>query len=567
LCTSCQAPGTQALPEPGTAHDDTLGSASRALCDLLKEIPAFSVGAVKIDKPTCSYTDFDNLYYLGSITTSLILPLPGGHTPPVRPAPQPQRPAAMADALYCALQGADGATADGTFGTAVGTFGVQSRLAVTTKDAPGRHVAAQRLGRLFAFGVGMDLESQDVNATFPIESAGATVFLRQAGYYMDLTTSTAAWQMGGGGTIPVVPPLSLHLQFGQSGNFGGENNDAIAFSPRAGANQPNPDLSWQHLVDGCNACRAGGAVFCDCPSAAETTAHNQTANFTDAQYRNLSDRVLPYVAQTGGVTGNYVYRDASKNWFHFGQPDGAITGPQDPVGKGHPTTNFDLQFGLDYDIIALILDLGVDYRSGFELVQGSEFENEFKNHYATVGTALDAEGHAKLGAHLIVRNPFPFGPSVLIDETFSIFENSHASHTQPSAVRYDYAQGYPFATYATPAGPAGNAEAARMACLAAPPVHNPPVAPQSPQQFVQMAANEAHQQLYPCHVKLCAPQPNVEYYGKERDCEWNRQAQRLDCRDTGVSCRLCQQSVELCDAAGNVYQPLATARIFPCPIQ
>jgi hypothetical protein len=538
-------------------------SAGQVVCDLMNSLPGGNIGGVAIDKPTCGFTNYDNFYYLGSYSRPILVQ-PG--TPPPS-----QRAQAMSDALFCALK--DSATAsngngsaDGTVGTPVGRFGIQSSIAVPKYDAGARQVVGQRIGTLYLFGVGMNIEDQDYVATFPTErTGGGGIFsLPHTGYYMDLQSSTTTWHLGGHGSIGL---FTLGLEFGQNGYFASMNNNAIALSPQDGNNRFDPELSWDHWQQGCNACKASGALFCDCPGSGDVAQHNAYANWTDAQFRNLSDGTLPYWGTSGGVSGNFVYRNSTKNWMQLGfanggsgiQNDGNDADPTHNAAN-NPSTHLGFTFALDYDIIDLSLALNVNFRSGMELTQADHFTNEFKNHYADVGTRLDAESSIGLTGRLTIANPFPFGPDYLVDETLTILDPTHVKKEDDklvTTISYDYTQGFPFSTYVTPAGDqSANAQAAHDACVAVPAVNNPPVAPGNPDTLLSQAASAAQQNMWPCHVKLCKAGGDGYRVGTLETCEWNKSTHKLDCVQTTQTCNVCSDSrADVCFADGSFVSP------------
>src|SRR5262249_7650287 len=148
-----------------------------------------------------------------------------------------QRAQAMSDALFCALKDSNHAVADATVNTGVGKFGMQSRIQVPKYDASARQVVGQRLGKLYLFGVGFDIEDQDYVAKFPTEASNVGMFTHRTGYYMDLQTSTTQWELGGSG---IVGPFTLSLAFGQDPFFRSMQNNAIAFQSLNNHNQPDP---------------------------------------------------------------------------------------------------------------------------------------------------------------------------------------------------------------------------------------------------------------------------------------------------------------------------------------
>lgn len=561
------------VPEPESAAPDEAPVAARAsaldlqnyksvgqvICDLIDNLPGGNIVGIHIEPPHCTFYNYDNLYYLGSY-------LPSTHGQSSR------RATAMSDALFCALKDADGAIADGTVHTGVGRFGMLSRIEVPKKDAAARQLVGQRIGTLYAFGVGMDINNQDFVVSFPTEKtpklfadpAGAT------GYYMAVKSSTTSWGLAGSA---VVGLFTLALDFGQDGYFRSLQNNAFALSSPNNhgrsdpANVANPRFSWNAVYGGCAACRTGGASFCTCPSDADVAQHNAYLNWTDDMYRNLGDGKLPYVGPTGGVSGRYVYQEPSLNWTQLGFTSGGqIDG--DPDNSKHDSTHLKFTVKLDYEIISLGVTLGVGFRSGMELSQSSYFAHEFGEHYATVKTTLEAQSNAWMNVHLVIRNPFPFGPDYLIDETFDIFNVSTPNHpTEASRIEYDYAQGFPFHVYSSVATGNRPAQAGHDACVAVPVQDKPLSPPGSPAAFVARVRDAAQDQLFPCHVRMCSVDRQPPTRGHVRKCEWNRATKRLACADTTESCDACQSSADLCDAAGNVYRAKSTVSKVPCELR
>jgi hypothetical protein len=410
--------------------------------------------------------------------------------------------------------------------------------------------------------------------SFPTETVGS-VLSRTNGYYMDLQTSTMAWNIAASGIIGL---FTVSIDFGQDGFFKSLQNNAIAFKSLDNhgqsdpANAASPQFLWDNVYASCDPCRMSGSFFCTCPSNADISQHNAHLGWTDDTYRNLGDQQLPYTGATGGVSGKYVYSDTSLNWSQLGYTKGGtIAG--DPDNSGARSTHFNLGIKLDYSIISLGLTLGVGFRSGMELVQGSYYANEFRDHWATVKTSLEAQSSANLTARLVIANPFkPFGPDNLVDESFDIFNEHTENHpTEAANIEYDYAQGFPFHYYKTAAtgGQPVSAPEAHDACLAVPVQNNPLTPPASPEDFVHQVNDAAKYQIFPCHVKMCSIDgPGTQYRGHLRTCEWNRGTQHLDCVDTGQVCTTCSDSsADLCDAQGHVYHPkLASHPGLPCQI-
>lgn len=548
----------EGLP-PGGKADHPGGGFGKTVCDILDALPNLSFGGIGIANPSCTRTDYHDLFYLGSDSRLL-----GRQSS--------SRAQATSEALYCALKEAHGAVADGTSHTPLGRFGMESRLEISSADPRARRVEGQRLGRLYAFGVGVDLDNQDFRAAFPTERS-STRFLRRTGHYMDVETRTTKWRVGGS---VAAPPFTFSLDLEQRPFYEVLGNGAVALSPLvpAGDDRGRHDyreaFRWQTFVDRCNECRAASLAFCDCPTEADWAGHNRFAGWVDAQYRNLQDAVLPFFG-AAGVSGDHVYKTPGVNWFQLGRPDGAGH-PGEPSHRGDPSTRFGFGFGVTFEIVEVKLQLGVGFRSGMELQKfpSGGLDTGTAAPRSNVVTSLDAESDLDLDAHLIVRNPFPFGPDILLDADIPLLHPEPATgHAVASAMQYDEASGLPFTGYATAAGPQFDAQGARDVCLSAPPVSLPRTEPGSPKDFVDRVREEAGKKLFPCDVRLCRPRDdgNLAARGTRQLCDWNQATRRLDCRDTGESCEMCDQHAALCDEQGNLYSPSRRVTTIPCTIR
>jgi hypothetical protein len=573
VAAGCGAPADPAPKESTDTQKADLNlsgyqSAADVICNIVNNIPSFSVGDVSISSQGCSTQQYDNFYYLGS---DHWVPTFGGNDP------NPQRAYATSAALYCALKDSNGAVADATVPTALGKFGMLTHLVTSKYDSSTMQVVGQRLGTLYAFGVGMDIEDQDYVAHFPSEGQAQSctppfcMLGGEAGYYMDLQTSTAKWGLSGSGNLG---PFTLSLSFGQNPYFGSMNNNAFAWSPASQPNDPNPGLTWSAWVNSCNSCTPNGLIGCDCPTSADYAQYQQFAGWTGAQFRNLKDGVLPYVGDTGGVSGNQVYLNPTLNWTQLGpsfggevaavQGMGGLPGTAgDPThtAKDNPSTFFDVNFGFNYDIVDLSLTLGVNFLSAMELTQGSGGGAD-TNEYASVQNEVDAADNVSLTANLVIENPFPFGPNPLIQENFDIVEANKKASTIAATMQYSYSNGLPFYEYQGAGGPAGDPNAAFTACTTAPTVNNPPVTPSSPQAWAQNVGAAAQQKLFPCNVQLCQPNETMEI------CNWNVATKSMQCNQTGQPCSVCSDTAQLCDANGKVYTPRSTINNYSsCQIQ
>jgi hypothetical protein len=561
--------GDDSTPGEGANLDLTnYKSAGQVLCDIVNNIPSFSVGDVSISSQGCQTQQYDNFYYFGSDYWS-----------PFSKTPNPQRSYATATALYCALKDSNGASADATVTPipALGKFGMVTRVNVSKSDPTTMQVVGQRLGKLYAFGVGLDLEDQDYVAQFPHENQAKKCGLicplgNETGYYMDLQTSTAKWELGGKGALG---PFTVSVSFGQNPNFASMNNDAFAWSPASQVNAPNPGLSWNTWEQDCSSCVPSGLIGCHCPSSTQISEHNQFASWTGAQYRNLTDGVLPYIGDTGGVSGNQVYLNPTLNWTQLGPSLGGLIATVPTIGgfpgtagdpthnpKDNPSTYFNVNFGFNYDIVNLSLNLDLGFLSAMELTQSSGGGADTVR-YASVQNQIDAANSLSLTANLVVDNPFPFGPNPLIQETFNIINPlSKDVSTTAATIEYDYTNGLPFYDYNTSATGNANPSSAVTACTTAPVVNSAPVTPSSPESWAQQVGTAAQKSLFPCNVKLCQPNGTLEI------CNWSTSSNSLVCTQTGTSCSPCLDSAQLCDASGKVYSPSSTINYYSqCQIQ
>jgi hypothetical protein len=567
---------TNCSSAPSTLESATesLDGPGKAMCSLIRDLGNVSIGPIGIDDTDCQSTDYDNLYYLGSVSRSIRFQ--GGHAAEV--VSPNQRPDALSKALYCAIGYSDGLHADGTV-SALGGMGVRSRIHMTKKDAAAREVSGQRVGTLVVFGAAMDIEDQDFDVTFPTESgrrpSSGPVLLesRSVGYYMDLKTSAVSWHVGGGGQLG---PFALKLRFGQNGSFDSVNNNGVVFRPANQANAPSNhypfNFDYARVHADCNACQAAcqPGRFCVCPSncsgsvgftcACPSTEQVQFEACTNCSrdFGNLADGQLPYYGDTGGAAGPYFYSDTSYDWFHFGTPGTALVGgePFASAPDKAPTTSFSASLGYSLEILTLEIAADLSFRDAFAVTQGSEFSNEFRDHYGNVATLLDAQSEASVSAHVIIDFPLPFVDHPIADFRFDILKPSSTDLARGTAkgpyVAYDYTQGNPIKAFDV-----GGRAASIDACLAVPPQTSPPVPTGNPADFANAVSQAAIGQLHPCHVDIC---PN----GVHQKCEWNAATKKLDCAAAAGPCTACTSSAAMCDAQGNVYQPSSTQRTQTC---
>src|SRR5215831_4486319 len=71
-----QAPAADDAPTGEVAGAIDLSNyknAGEVICDIMNNLPGGNIAGVGINKPTCSFTNFDNFYYLGSYYHQLLL--------------------------------------------------------------------------------------------------------------------------------------------------------------------------------------------------------------------------------------------------------------------------------------------------------------------------------------------------------------------------------------------------------------------------------------------------------------------------------------------------------------
>ena len=559
---------------------DNLPSVGQLACDAFNQIPDNQkIGFVTINKsPQCSYTTYDNLYYLGEDDSGSA----SGNAPSTRAG-------SMGDALYCALKGSNAAQADATSSGAFGRFGMAARVNVSKYDPatfsqlgnPERQVVGQRLGTLYAFGAGLDIENQDFVATFDqepnvpgcnVRGAFCDGFSTATGYYMDMKSSAVRWGLGGSGRIPLGTSgfeLTLGADVGQNGTFEALNNNAFALtavntdiSGNTGADQlnspTNSALTWDTFVAQHVPC-APNDLFCPPPiSGDEFAQHDDFVSFTPDQYRNLGDGILPYGGNLGGISGQFVYRPSSMNWTQFGPAQGGETSivGNPPAGAAPPTHNVSnnpsshlgFAFGLTYaKLISVSVGLDLKFLSAMQLSQGQGTISDGPQ-FASVTTSLDAASSVSLGADLAINNPFGFGPDPLFKAHFNLIDpQTPGVHVQAADVRYDYSQGTPFYSFQT-----SNGDADLQSCLAAPATDNPVATVSTPDTFMQQVVDTAPNYMYPCQVRYCDfSQPDPAGGFQLMDCSWDAPSGQMICAPLGVTCvDMCQNSAAICDSSG-----------------
>jgi hypothetical protein len=536
--TSALRPIVRPPPLPPDPNPGPVNAPAPDLCSIVNTLKGGSFGGFSLDAG-CSTASYDDLYYFGS--TSHHFTLTGGEQT------GPRTPEAMADALFCVLGSSEGPTADALQPTSVGRFGYSTSFHVTSRDPVQRHVAGQRVASVYLFGAPFVLEAQDFDASFPTEAESSSLpGFGSTGYYMNVKSSSTNWWVKGSGSVPGTP-LTVSAGFSQSDPFRALQNNAISLrdtDPMA-STVPSSYL-WDNVFN-------SGGMFHLTPTPAEVASHNADLNWSDADYRNLTDGRLPYDGAYGGATGTYAFLDPSNAYYRLGYPGASAT-----LANGGPASpELTLGFALSFDIIQLGLNLDVKLRSGFELDQGQDggVDRE-QTKRGTVATAIDAESNTSLKGELILHDPTGwFDP--LLDETFNVIDPLELgpAHTPLASAEYDLSNGFPFSSYqSASSGAAADPQAAIQSCLAAPPASAPPVTPDNPKHIMQRAEDLAGQWLYPCNVQMCRHDTSSLW-----TCTWNAQTKKLDCADTHQPCsNACFAQADLCDTTGNVYHPTVT---------
>ena len=516
-----------------------------------------------------------------------------------------------AEALYCAVAGSDGHFANAYVDTSLGKMGVSSYVNVSTKDPAALHVGGQRIGRLVAFGVMMDVESQEFDYTFPTEyqpaqNVAATRLVKvaspngfgysivaapytqsipaQTGQYAIVNEKGHHFDINAHVAIPTpIPGLSITagMDFRHETPYDSANTNAYAMTtPGTGsgtfsnmfgtenASETARRRTWDNYVSQCNTCTAsipiGGINTCDCPDAKEQANHERncgTSGCTDAYYRNLSDGRLPFEGDYG-ASGPYLGA-SHLNWWHFGTPakgqiiplmsgeqSYSILGSFDPsIATTHLEVDVGLAYGYKIFDVGLQIMTALDFRNGMAVRDDQTVDPD--SHPAVVNktsTWLDAEGRAHITADFAVSANIPFiGKKTVLHESYSLLDKSVRSNSANKNASSSV-EWAESEPSAINGYQVGATETPVSSCLNVPAASKPAIVTDNPVDFATAVGQKAHDSIYPCNIRLCDPTTS-----KLNTCTWYSATNSMSCTATTQACTCADDHADMCDSSGKVY--------------
>lgn len=507
----------------------------------------------------------------------------------------------LAQTLYCSLTGSDNATALGTIDTAVGKFGIESKMNVYKRDSKALTLSAQRVGKLYAFGVGLDLENQDFQWNFASEGQpqqsvkktnGQSVTIpAHTGQYAKMATQGHPWRIDASATFPIGPVgMSIGLAFGSPRvnasnlQFPFDAADTRAYTMVAtGSSAAVRRASWDTFIAACNDCKSKPptGVPCDCPTAAEQAQHDRvcsSSGCTDSFYNNLADGRLPHEGRRGA---SGPFWDAGKatdsDWWHFGKPGAGAAISYRAAGEpvfsvktdaSGATTGLDLSVGAKFDVgvadIGLTVHMANDYQNGIAVRQYRVPFGDVNPLVQQTEVGIDASSATGVDARVVLNVDIPFvGTTTMLDETFDIVTRSSTfKASKPniaSKVVWDYTGETPtiYKYYKN------GVDSSWSSCLSAPTVSEPPIEVRDPKEFVAAIKAAIPTKLYLCNVKMCV-KDTVAGAPHVKTCTWNKTTKKLVCTNSTASCSCADNAADLCDASGKVYKPKSVKRPSGC---
>jgi hypothetical protein len=574
--------------EAGRLDESSAALTGAQICELIDELASLSLGdtgtgvSATVDA-SCASKGGSQLSYLGGVA-------------PAKFAKGVSR--VEAQTLFCALKGADDATASATSTTGVGKFGVSSKVNVYKSDSTALTLSGQRVATIYAFGVGMPIDNQTFSWSFPSEKQQAQVVAveqpwpplgtlttidslpEQTGQYAKAKSNGYGWGIDGNVKFPLGPVTAeLNVNFHNGFLFQTGATRAYYMDDINGSFDTKRLSSYSDYVKACNACKAAGSsapipIPCDCPTSDEIRQHFRVCGSdgcTQGFFADLEDGRLPHENLRGaaGPFWDSGSRDIADFW-HYGRPGSGAssTAPGSAIAEGEPvysiaddgknaTTALDLSLGFKYDAgpadVGLTVHMDTDFRSGVAL-------REYRQPFADVAAmqrvtevGLDAQSAFGVDARLVVNVDVPFvGGKKVLDARFEIISrrSKQSSTKLPSKVLWDdlsTGQGK-INSYS-----ANGVSASIETCLEAPAVNESAIQAETPQSFVEDLRDEIPNQLFPCNITVCAAD-SAGATPRKRSCSWNATTRKVVCSAPTTPCACLDTHADLCDAAGNVYK-------------
>lgn len=563
-----------------------------ALCKLADAVPSFDIGSFSMDDPTCLFDNWgEELMYLGS----------GG------PGDYAQT---IATATYCAIADTGTKTASAVFSTPVGEFGTRSTLRAFARNNQARHIETEHTGSVVVFGVTVPLQYNTTAWDFPTEDQPAqkakaerdtTVFsvdengklvakhvytpytqkLRaQTGYYARrVEQNLSKWTIGGNGSFVIGPvPIEIDVKLKSEEGSNTWNNGMFSPSPARYAKYSYVD-KFNLCVEKCT---RAGEPFCEIacagdsgvPTADQISGHELlcAGGCTGDYFADLSDGILPYTGASGGARGKILYWDPITNFTEHGFPGTPPvhgTGEEaygllnEPIAK---STEFGLDITARYDAgiasIAVGTSLDFDTRAGAALRSSSNNGIDGSKEQATVGMQLDAETAINLKAWLKLHIDLGLLPDLDFYLDYDLIDRTGNGHRVAPTVTATNIQ------WNVNRSGANNAPTAACTAFQTPGTDtaNPPT--KSGWDFIEEVAEANINQLHPCNVKVCTPSSPDSMTGTLTEWNWNKKKQQLTPKPSGSpvgrSCNVCDSTAAMCNAAGEVIAPFASAKPQEC---
>ena len=520
----------------------------RTLCEALELLDGFDMadgptGVFFDSLPRCSSSEARRLYYHGSAPIEGTL------------SDLKVLPFVTQGAYLCGIADAHDTRSRATFG-ALGTFGVESHFRVTRRDPSQGRLEAQRLGKIFLFGVSATLERQDMAWTVPGELQSG-----QFGGYVELRVDQGSWDWNPAaisfplatpaGAVVVTLDLELH---GRTPRDSMENNLIAAAIAR-----PFRFDQWTSCLADEPGCGPDGLCLEVCgpsrPVPYIKYAFDHALNACPGACGSLTDGMLPYFGAFGGASGSngaYIYMSPFRSWIHLGRTGDSTdrvppaesfeAPPEEPVASlnldrfsslgSHATTWGRLDLEVTYEAAIASITLGTTttlaVRDGFAVRQrdtplGFDFGSTSGLKEIHLQTAIDSQAAIDIDARITVDVDLPaFDPPEVTFHLPNLVQRT-LTPGETTATKLSYFIDAPephseLHRYEIRGLPESDPEQARLDCQfdEAAPTRRPPTSVSNPGVFLKNVAERAIHAIHPCHVHYCAGGDSTTATGARR---------------------------------------------------
>lgn len=505
-----------------------------------------------------------------------------------------------AKTLFCALKGADDQEASASLSTIVGGFGAKTKVNIYDSDPSTMTLKGQRISTIYAFGVGLKVESQAFGWTFPTEDqASQNVTIKvpippfgtysitdslpaQTGQYARGTSTAYDWYGDLKVSFPIGPlAAAVGVRLENVPLFQTGARRGYYMSGVNGSLDDTRMSSWDTFYSACTECQAhpttaGGIILpCNCPTTDELYQHYRPCGSdgcTEDYFADLDDGRVPHENRRGAA-GPYWDQDSSEmsDFWQYGRPGSgsrssstniaegepfySIKDKEGDLGKMHPeaTTGLDVNFGFNYDAgvadIGFTVNMDSDWRSGVALREYRQPFADVSGRYRVTELGLDAQAAVGVDARVVINLDLPFvGSTNVFDETFTVVSRTtkQSSSKVPSQVIWDDTSSAKVLSYT-----AKGASASFDSCLTAAPVDGDPVEATSPSEWIDDVREVLPTKLHPCHVTICSKASSTAK-PKKTTCKWVDSTKSLSCTTSTDSCTCLDNEAMLCDEDENI---------------